>query len=93
MYVADLYEKKNLTVASLEKFAADPECSNANECHARLEKIRADLEELQSNPFDPRHEVSADARHIAKLIVTNLWVIFVLIPVVIAICYALIPKP
>lgn len=37
-------------------------------------------EELTENPFDPRTEVSADARHIAK----HLWILFAVLPVVAA---------
>src|SRR5581483_7755177 len=33
-----------------------------------------------SQGFDPRKEVSADARYIARRIVTHLWIIFVLLP-------------
>lgn len=36
-------------------------------------------------PFDPRFEVSADAVYIAKKVVTNLWVIFVLLPIVLVV--------
>jgi hypothetical protein len=32
------------------------------------------------NPFNPRTEVSADAKHIASRIITHLWVLFVLLP-------------
>ena len=39
---------------------------------------------IQDNPFDPRTEVSADAKHIASRIVKHLWIIFVLLPFVIA---------
>jgi hypothetical protein len=44
---------------------------------------------LDDYPFDPRTEVSADAKHIAGRIVTHLWVIFVLFPFVIAILLAI----
>jgi hypothetical protein len=37
-------------------------------------------EEMTENPFDPRTEVSADARHIAM----HLWILFALLPVVAA---------
>jgi hypothetical protein len=33
-------------------------------------------------PFDSRHEVSADARHIAGRIIKHLWIICVGVPVV-----------
>ena len=47
-------------------------------------------EELQSNPFDPRNEVSADARHIAQRIVKHLWIIFVALPFVLGILYLIL---
>lgn len=47
-------------------------------------------EELQNNPFDPRTEVSADARHIAGRIVKHLWILFVLLPIVAVLLLALI---
>jgi len=44
---------------------------------------------LQDNPFDPRTEVSADAIHMASRIVKHLWIIFVLLPFVIAFVIAM----
>ena len=44
----------------------------------------------QGLPFDPRKEVSADAKHITGRIVTHLWIIFVLLPMVLAILYFLL---
>jgi hypothetical protein len=34
-----------------------------------------------TDPFNPRTEVSADAKHIAGKIVTHLWILFVLLPI------------
>jgi hypothetical protein len=64
---------------------------------------------LAANPFDSRHEVSADARHIsdnhalfsrnevsadaryiASKIVSHMWIIFVLLPIVLGILFALL---
>lgn len=42
-----------------------------------------------SRPFNPRNEVSADAQYIAKRIVRTMWTIFVLLPVVIGIIFAI----
>jgi hypothetical protein len=42
--------------------------------------------ELLEHPFDARTEVSAGARHIVK----HLWIIFVLLPVVLGILFALL---
>jgi hypothetical protein len=54
-----------------------------------------------TGPFEPRTEVSADAHHIAQWagrdadrnagrIIKHLWIIFVLLPVVLAILYSLL---
>ena len=37
---------------------------------------------LQGNSFNPRTEVSADAKYIASQVVRHLWIIFVLLPFV-----------
>jgi hypothetical protein len=34
-----------------------------------------------NSPFDPRTDISADAKHIAGKIVTHLWILFVLLPI------------
>ena len=58
---------------------------------ARRETVRA---ELLDNPFDPRNEVSADAQHIASVvsgqIVKHLWIIFVALPFVLGLLYAIL---
>jgi hypothetical protein len=63
----------------------------AEEERIRRETVRA---ELQDNPFDPRHEVSADAEHIAKAvggrIVMHMWIIFVALPFVLGLLYAIL---
>jgi hypothetical protein len=46
--------------------------------------------ELEDNPFNPRTEVSADAVHIASRIVKHLWIIFVLLPFVAALLWAIL---
>ncbi len=57
----------------------------------RRETVRA---ELQDNPFDPRNEISADAQHIATVvsgrIVTHLWIIFVALPFMLGLLYAIL---
>jgi hypothetical protein len=63
--------------------AADPEIQRLAE-EERLSKKRS---HLAIDPFDPRTEVSADARHIAGRIVIALWVIFILVPFVLAILF------
>jgi hypothetical protein len=42
-----------------------------------------------SRPFNPRKEVSADAQYIASRIVRTMWTIFVLLPVVVGIIFAI----
>jgi hypothetical protein len=82
----------------LGKCAKDRNCVEMEECArilaSRLAKRQAERaarrEKLQDSPFDPRTEVSADARHIAGRIVTHLWILFALLPVVAVIMLALV---
>ncbi len=86
----------------LEKWATDPNCIERDNAAAFLAERRAHgakimatrdearaqkRAELQDNPFDSRTEVSADARHIANRIATHLWVIFVLLPIMLAVLW------
>ena len=78
----------------LEKWANDPRCFEMELCaqeiatrDASSEKREAGrpptpLKEPEGRPFDPRTDISADARHIAGRIVKHLWIIFILLPVV-----------
>jgi hypothetical protein len=43
------------------------------------------MERIVANPFDPRTEVSADARYIAARIVKHLWILLWLVPLVVAV--------
>jgi hypothetical protein len=82
----------------LKKWADDPNCLNRDKCAALLLERRikqeavlaAKRKTLQDNPFDPRTEVSADAKHIASRIVTHLWILFVLLPVIAVLLMALV---
>ncbi|MGA8865816.1 MAG: hypothetical protein WB510_02560 [Candidatus Sulfotelmatobacter sp.] len=75
----------------LEKWASDPSCNQQLLSAAALTKRGRNMDQiaratrLQANPFDSRTEVSADARHIVK----HLWIIFVALPFVLAILYAI----
>ena len=84
-------------IQDLEKWASDPTCPERGICieiitrrtakreakeQAESERISERRKLIEANPFDPRTEVSADAVHIAKRIVTHLWIIFVLLPFV-----------
>lgn len=40
--------------------------------------------------FDPRSEVSADAKYIARKVVTHLWILFVALPIMLGIVYAIL---
>jgi hypothetical protein len=75
----------------LGKWATDPNCIDATTCalilaERRTNRAAANREktadrarkraELQDNPFDPRTEVSADAKHVVK----HLWILLVLLP-------------
>lgn len=90
MYTVPLYDKTN---EELAQYAVDPDCSNAKDARIELEtrigqdvprreRVKADLE---ANPFDPRNEVSADARYIAKRVVKHLWIIFLVVPTILSI--------
>jgi len=57
---------------------------------AERQRLSKKRQALQDDPFDPRTEISADARHIASRIVTHLWILFVLLPVIIGLLYALV---
>jgi hypothetical protein len=69
-----------------EKDAADEQATVAAEQQRRSEQRR----QLEDNPFNPRTEVSADAVHIASRIVKHLWIIFVLLPFVAALLWAIL---
>ena len=50
---------------------------------AQQEKAKKAEELLLAHPFNPRIEVSADAKYITK----HLWIIFVLLPFVVGLLY------
>lgn len=66
-----------------------PEAAAANAAKTEAARLAS-----AANPFDPRSEVSADAYYIAERvsgrIVKHLWIIFVLLPVVLGILFALL---
>ena len=70
----------------LENFKAKREATKA----AELQRLSERRRELEAAPFDPRTEVSADAKHIASRIVTHLWILFVLLPVIVGILLAVL---
>jgi hypothetical protein len=72
--------------ARREKDAADKRAAMEAEIQRRSEVRK----ELADNPFNPRTEVSADAIHIASRIVKHLWIIFVLLPFVAALLWAIL---
>ena len=89
----------------LQRWAADPNCIEKEQCAgvlaqrlAKEEAIRLEQEQrfaakralLQENPFDSRTEVSADAQHVARQVVKHLWIIFVALPFVLGILYAIL---
>jgi hypothetical protein len=61
-----------------ERRKANLEVAKAEERDRLSDRRKA----LEANPFDPRTEVSADAKHIASRIVTHLWILFVLLPII-----------
>jgi hypothetical protein len=82
----------------LQRWAADPNCIEKDECAPALldrqEKRQtsraAKRQELEDNPFDHRTEVSADAKHIAHKIVMHMWILFVALPVMLGILFAIL---
>ena len=82
----------------LERWSVDPACAQrelaANELVSRRNPPPPDIAsagpkpvvvEPQAPVFDLRTEVSADAKYIAGRIVTNLWIIFVVLPFIIGV--------
>jgi hypothetical protein len=89
----------------LHRWASDPNCIEKEQCAAvlaqrlekeklfRLEKQKRNAEKralLQEDPFDPRTEVSADARYTAGQIVKHLWIILVVLPFILGILYEIL---
>ena len=55
-----------------------------------LAEREAERQKSLANPFDARSEVSENARYISGRIVKHLWIIFVLLPVVLGILFAIL---
>jgi len=84
------------------KWATDPNCIEREACAnalvprqekreaAKKVELQRRRQALLDNPFDPRTDVSADARHIAGRIVTHMWILFVLLPIIVGLLYALL---
>jgi hypothetical protein len=91
----DINQKAELLDAlsdeALRKYMADPRCNQQVACETALAKRREPKAlDIQSTPFNPRLDVSADARYLAGHIVEHLWIIFVVLPFVLAILYELL---
>jgi hypothetical protein len=56
----------NATDAELEKWAADPNCDNKDECAEQLRRRRGEAAK-------PAVEISADAKYIASKISGSIW--------------------
>lgn len=94
-YMDEAQRRNFLTVASfeeLERWASDPKCSQQAACASLVEQRQAErrahlkdkVEKLTENPFDPRTEVSADAKYLLKNLV--LW--FLVLPLLLGIAIA-----
>jgi hypothetical protein len=77
---------KTAQLAEREELEVERQAAIAAAQQRRSEQRR----ELEDNPFNPRTEVSADAIHIASRIVKHLWIIFVLLPFVAALLWAIL---
>ncbi len=81
---------RTATDQELEQWAADPNCYEREVAANKLAERRTLRGESDRNkPFDPRTEISADARHIAGRIVTHLWIILVLLPCIIGLLWVI----
>jgi hypothetical protein len=103
-YSVGKWDLDNASVVTLEKWASDPLCIERDICAERLASRGINRQALQAIiagekeerlavaavPFDPRTEISADARHIAGRIVKHLWILFVLLPFIVAVLLALV---
>jgi hypothetical protein len=100
-YSVSDWQIRSATDEELEKWATDPNCKEQEKCVAswserrakrdaariaKQEALLARREALRENPFDPRTEVSADARHLVK----HLWILFVLFPIVLGVLLGLL---
>lgn len=97
------WDRTYATDEKLKKWASDPLCIERAIC-AELLAIRENHPETRRVPvvgstatvavkvdtFDPRTDVSADAKHIADKIVYHLWIIFVLLPIVLGVVWILL---
>ena len=92
------YSLEYETTEQLQTWANDPNCREAEQVGKflaqRLEKEQAELQArrkaIEENPFNAYSDVSADAKYIAGKVVKHLWIIFVLLPIVLAILYSLL---
>ncbi len=55
------------------------------------EQIRSE-EEAAARPFDPRTDVSADAKHVANRIVLHLYLLLLLIPFIVFLFQEIVTK-
>jgi hypothetical protein len=82
--------------ADVEEWASDPNCNQQAECAAELvrrggpikeRRLRAQREkDADTPPFDPRTEVSADA----KRIIHHLWILLFVIPLIVGVLWGLV---
>ena len=81
-------ERWALAQAELKRREARGELSPAQIAQAKGQSVN--VAPAVTAPFDPRSEISADARHISGRIVTHLWIIFVLLPMVLGILFEIL---
>ena len=83
-------EKCATELTRRERVLEEKEVSDERERLAEEKRLSDRRAKLEAKPFDSRTEISADARHIASRVVTALWTIFVLLPIVLAILFAIL---
>jgi len=68
--------------------ASDAGCNQQLICAVALEK--RDISTSPLAPFDPRTDVSADAKYVARRVVKHLWIIFVALPFVLTLLFLIL---
>lgn len=86
-YHVSQWDVNNASDEQLVKWAHDPNCIEMDVCAKTFaERFRGHPPRVaEETPFNPRAEVSADARHIVK----HVWIIFVLLPFVLGLLWAI----
>ena len=81
---------KTLTDTELEIYISNPDALYSDAAKQEREASVANPDIILA--FDQRTEVSADAKYIAGRIVKHLWIIFIVMPLIIGILWAILSQ-